>query len=91
MPIGEVSRTLDAVRVEFLEIPPGSPLAGRSLRDAGVREATGALILAVVRDGTVLPAPDAWFVLQERDTIMVSGAADQVSQVEDLVAPAANA
>jgi K+:H+ antiporter len=89
LPLGDVRRSLDALRVEFLEIPPGSPLAGRSLRDAGVREATGALILAVVREGRIIPSPEAWFVLQERDTILVSGASEQVAEVESLLdAPA---
>ena len=37
MPLGDVRRTLDTLRVEFLEIPAGSPLVDRSLRDAGIR------------------------------------------------------
>ena len=86
LPLGDVRRSLDTLRVEFLEIPPGSPLAGKTLRDAGVREATGALILAVVRDGRVIPSPEAWFVLQEKDTILVSGANEQVAEVESLLA-----
>ncbi len=88
LPLGDVRRTLDAVRVEFLEIPAGSPLIGKSLRDAGVRETTGALILAVVREGRVLPSPEAWFVLQEKDTILVSGASEQVAEVETLLSSA---
>jgi CPA2 family monovalent cation:H+ antiporter-2 len=83
--LGEVARTLDTMRVEFLEIPPGSRLAGKSLKDAGIREATGALVLAVVRDGHSIPSPDAWFVLQEKDTILVAGAAEQVAAVENLL------
>ncbi|HEU4402619.1 MAG TPA: cation:proton antiporter, partial [Candidatus Polarisedimenticolia bacterium] len=85
LPLGDVRRTLDTLRVEFLEIPPGSPLIGRSLRDAGIRESTGALVLAVVRDGATVHSPEAWFVLQEADTILVSGAVEQVSQAEDLL------
>ena len=85
LPLGDVRRSLDTLRVEFLEIPPGSPLAGKTLRDAGVREATGALILAVMRDGRVIPSPEAWFVLQEKDTILVSGAGEQVAEVEGLL------
>jgi CPA2 family monovalent cation:H+ antiporter-2 len=89
LPLGDVRRSLDALRVEFLEIPAGSPLIGKSLRDAGVREATGALILAVVREGRVITSPEAWFVLQEKDTILVSGAIEQVAEVENLLgAPA---
>ena len=85
LPLGDVRRSLDTLRVEFLEIPKGSPLAGKTLRDAGVREATGALILAVMRDGRVFPSPEAWFVLQEKDTILVSGASEQVAEVEGLL------
>ncbi len=87
LPLGDVARSLDALRVEFLEIPPGSPLIGKSLREAGVREATGALILAVVREGRVIPSPEAWFVLEKKDTILVSGAGEQVAEVAGLVSP----
>jgi K+/H+ antiporter YhaU regulatory subunit KhtT len=80
-----VRRALDTLRVEFLEIPKESPLAGRHLRDAGIREATGALVLAVARDGGIIHAPDAEFTLQAGDTILVSGAAEQVSLVEEIV------
>jgi len=87
LPLNDVRRTLDSLRVEFLEIAAASPLVGRTLRDAGIREATGALVLAVVRDGVVTHAPEAWFTLQAGDTILVSGAAEQVAQVEALLVP----
>ncbi len=85
LPLEEVRRTLDTLRVEFLEIPARSPLVGKSLRDAGIREATGALVLAVVRDGFTIHSPDAGFVLQEKDTILVSGAIEQVALVEEIL------
>jgi CPA2 family monovalent cation:H+ antiporter-2 len=85
MPLGDVRRTLDTLRVEFLEIAEDSPLVGRSLRDAGIRDATGALVLAVVRDGETVHSPEASFVLQARDTILVTGAIDQVVQVERII------
>jgi CPA2 family monovalent cation:H+ antiporter-2 len=85
--LGEVRRALDTLRVEFLEIPKGSPMAGRTLHDSGIREATGALVVAVGRDGEVVHAPDSHFELHEGDTILVAGAAEQVSQVEGLVEP----
>jgi CPA2 family monovalent cation:H+ antiporter-2 len=85
LPLSDVRRTLESLRVEFLEIAAVSPLVGRTLLDAGIREATGALVLAVVRDGVVTHAPEAWFTLQAGDTILVSGAAEQVAQVEALL------
>jgi K+:H+ antiporter len=85
LPIGDIRRTLDSLRVEFLEIPAGSPLDGRPLRDAGIRETTGALVLAVIRDGEVVHSPDAWFALKAGDTMLVSGAVEQVAHVEKLL------
>jgi CPA2 family monovalent cation:H+ antiporter-2 len=85
LPIGDIRQTLDSLRVEFLAIPAGSPLAGRSLKDAGIREATGALVLAVIRAGEVVHSPDAWFTLQAGDTMLVSGAVEQVAHVEALL------
>jgi CPA2 family monovalent cation:H+ antiporter-2 len=85
--LSDVRRTLDSLRVEFLEIPSGSPLIGKALRDAGIREKTGALVLAVVRDGIIIHAPDADFTIRQNDTILVSGAIDQVVQVETLIGP----
>jgi K+/H+ antiporter YhaU regulatory subunit KhtT len=55
------------------------------LRDAGIRETTGALVLAVIRDGAVVHSPDAWFALKAGDTILVSGAVEQVAHVERLL------
>jgi voltage-gated potassium channel len=52
-------------RLEEVALPPGSPLAGVSLRDAHIRDHTGALILAM-RDGsghfTTNPAPETVLV-----------------------------
>ena len=84
-PISELHHSLDSLRVEFLEIPPESPLVGRLLRNAGIRESTGALVLAVVRDGHMIHAPDAGFVFEKMDTILVAGAVEQVAQVEEII------
>jgi voltage-gated potassium channel len=48
-------------RLEEVPVPDGSPLAGRSLRDAQIRDSTGALILAMQDSGggfTTNPAPE---------------------------------
>ena len=87
LPLGDVRRTLDSLRVEFFEVGSASPLVGRPLRDAGIREATGALVLAVVRDGIVNHAPDAQFTIRAGDTLLVTGAAEQVAGVEELIVP----
>jgi K+/H+ antiporter YhaU regulatory subunit KhtT len=43
----------------------------------------------VVPASLTIPSPEAWFILQEKDTILVSGANEQVAEVETLlIAPA---
>jgi voltage-gated potassium channel len=53
-------------------LPAGSPLAGRSLRDAHIRDATGALILALRDAGggfTTNPSPET---VLEADQILIA-------------------
>jgi len=48
-------------RIEEVALPPGSPLAGKSLREAHIRDSTGALILALRDSGgefTTNPPPE---------------------------------
>jgi voltage-gated potassium channel len=48
-------------RLEEIAVPPGSPLAGKSLREAHIRDSTGALILALRESGgefTTNPPPE---------------------------------
>lgn len=85
LPLSDVRRTLDSLRVEFLEVPDGSPLVGRNLRDAGIRESTGALVIAVVRDGEIIHNPAADFSLRRNDTLLVSGAIEQVVRAEQII------
>ncbi len=61
------------LRIEEVSVPPRSPLVGRRLRDAGIRENTDALILAI-RDQTTgryeyNPGPDV--ELQSGTTLIV--------------------
>ncbi|HEY6532934.1 MAG TPA: potassium channel protein [Acidimicrobiales bacterium] len=45
-------------RLEEVEVPIGSPLVGRSIREAAIRDRTGALIMGIrAADGSFLPNP----------------------------------
>jgi voltage-gated potassium channel len=61
-------------RMQEVELSDGSPLAGRSLREANLRQATNVLVLAVRQpDGSFVanPAPDV--VLEPKDVIIAVG------------------
>lgn len=73
-------------RLEEVVVPAGSPVAGRSLRDAHLRDQTGALVLAI-RDGagrfTTNPEPEAVIA---PDTVLIAiGTEDQLQRLGTLV------
>ncbi|MBI2703958.1 MAG: potassium channel protein [Actinobacteria bacterium] len=82
-----VSEFLDVVmhednllfRLQEFDLGPGSPLAGRSLRDAQVRDQTGALVLAL-RDptGEFLTNPPPETVLEVGQVLIAIGTPEQL-------------
>lgn len=92
----QLSEFIDVVvggrEVEFVieEIPIGSDsrVAGTTLRDSGIREESGALILAVQTEGgrmTVNPPPD--HVLEAGTRLVAVGSRTQVESAMKLLAP----
>ncbi len=72
-------------RLEQVEVPAGSPLAGQSLRSARIHDQTGTLVLAMREPGSSFrtnPPPDAQIVAGE--VLIVIGDADQVGRLRSL-------
>ena len=71
-------------RLEEVPVPQGSPLAGRSLREAQIRDSTGALVLALL-DGegefTTNPPPET--VLRAGQILIAIGTAGQLEALAD--------
>jgi voltage-gated potassium channel len=67
-------------RLEEVAVPDGSPLAGSSIRDAHIRDRTGALVLAL-RDGdgvfTTNPAPET--VIEPGQILIAIGTLSQLN------------
>ena len=73
---------------EEIEITDGSGHVGKSLRDLRLREATGAMVVALrKRDGTydTAPAPDA--VFQAGDVMIAVGTPEELRALEEMFAP----
>lgn len=73
-------------RVEELDIAPSSALAGKTIGESGIRQSTGALILAVEGDDdnvVVNPGPDQRITPGER--LVVVGTKDQVDKAAQLL------
>ena len=78
------------LRFEEIEVTRGCPASGKSIRDLRVRDATGAMIIAIRKeDGRfdTTPSPDA--VLGPGDILIGVGTPDEIHRLEDLFAPGA--
>jgi len=75
-------------RVEELDIDPECSVAGKTIRDSGLRQDTGALILAVEGDeDTVIVNPGPDQILNPGERLVVVGTKDQVDRAAELLKP----
>lgn len=75
-------------RVEELDIDPGCAMAGKTIRDSGIRQDSGALILAVEGGDEALvinPGPD--ITLRPGERLVVVGTKEQVDRAAELLKP----
>jgi voltage-gated potassium channel len=72
-------------RLADMVVPKGSPLLGRTLSDAEVRDTTGALVLAIrTTDGEFTTNPGADTVVGEGDVLIAIGTEDQLEGLRSL-------
>lgn len=75
-------------RVEELDISPGCSMAGKTIRDSGIRQDSGALILAIEGgDDTMIVNPGPELTLNAGERLVVVGTKDQVDRAADLLKP----
>lgn len=72
------------LRMEEFLIPRSSPLVGQSLRNAHIRDETGALVLAIHKSGKLETNPDPETVIQDGDVLLAIGTSKQVDALTDL-------
>ena len=73
-------------RLSELTVSADSPVAGRSLRDAHLRDATGALVLAVrSADGAFRTNPDPAEVMEAGEVLIAIGTEVQLAALRKLV------
>jgi len=69
---------LSAAEVQICSLPPRAAAAGRTLRELDMRRRTGSTVLAVMRDGSLTPAPPADMRLEVGDSLVMVGKPDQI-------------
>jgi voltage-gated potassium channel len=81
-----VSSTGSHLQLEEIRIPHGSPLHGRNLRDAELRQRTNVIVAAIIMpNGTMHFNPDANTEIKEGATFIVLGLREELFRLERLL------
>ena len=76
---------LNELVIEWVKIPHSSAVAGKTIADLGVREQTGATIIAVIDGDAQLVNPGPSQVLMDGAMLVVVGNREQVKKFKRLV------
>lgn len=79
-------RGTETLNIEDLALQAGGPAVGRTLDELDVRRATGAAVLAILRDGSPVVNPPGDFRLAAGDHLLALGTSDQLQHLEKLLA-----
>lgn len=83
--LDRLQQVVPGMALDWLEVEPGSPAAGRTIGQLEVRKSTGVTIVTVLRDGGHEPSPGPDFVLEVGDTAVVVGSPEACGRVRDLL------
>jgi monovalent cation:H+ antiporter-2, CPA2 family len=73
------TKGLDALKIESVLLPDTGALIGKTLRELGVRDATGVTVVAIRRAGELLEHPDPLDPLRAGDVLYMVGGSERIS------------
>lgn len=74
------------MEMEELRIDQGSCLVGKTLSSSGIKQQTGAMVLAILRDNLVISNPGAEEEILQGDVLIVIGLREQLRRLEEVAA-----
>jgi CPA2 family monovalent cation:H+ antiporter-2 len=77
---------LPGLEIKALAVPAASPLIGKSLKQARLRNRTGASVVGIERSGRQIMNPAPATALQPGDRLFLMGNADQIAAARSLLA-----
>lgn len=83
--LDELAHQIEGLVIDWVRIEETSPVAGQTLKDAGLRAKTGASVVAVVSDTKAVPAPRGADRLDPGATAVVVGTAEGVASIRGIL------
>jgi TrkA domain protein len=81
----EITHEIEGLSIDWVKVAQASGAAGRSLADCGIRQETGATVVAVIRRAQTIAAPGGGFVLEPGDIAVVVGTPEGIEQITHLL------
>ncbi|MBN1495533.1 MAG: cation:proton antiporter [Spirochaetes bacterium] len=75
------------LEMEWFNIKPESPAAGKSIGDLKIRSATGATVVGIYRNNKLHPNPDFDFIFQPLDIVGIIGQCENRLKFEEMIDP----
>jgi CPA2 family monovalent cation:H+ antiporter-2 len=82
-----VNVALDAASTETIQLTKDSPVVGKGLGELDFRGASGATIIAVMRDGETKVSPGADYRLEAGDTVVLLGSPGKIQRAVRILQP----
>jgi CPA2 family monovalent cation:H+ antiporter-2 len=83
----EKCEIISDIETETFLIDERAPAVGRSIKDLEIRTRTGATVIAVRRDGEVLPSPEPEFIFKAGDVLYLIGKRKNVLKAIEWLEP----
>jgi TrkA domain protein len=83
--VQDLEMALGDLVVEWIELPPESPLVGLTVMTCRIRRETGSTIIAILRRGGAMAMPHPDEVLQASDVRVVIGKPDAFPVIRRLI------
>jgi CPA2 family monovalent cation:H+ antiporter-2 len=87
---GYLDHDADIMRLKDFFIDARSPLAGKALKDSGIREKTGCNVVLIRRDGKIMVSPTSRDIILAGDILMMVGSDAQLKKFNTFRAGEAN-
>jgi TrkA domain protein len=80
-----ITQEIEGLTIDWVQVAQASSAVNRALADVGVRQETGATVVAVIRGKETVAAPGGDFVLAAGDTAVVVGTPSGITQITELL------
>jgi len=83
--LGRIAALFANATVDHIQIDPGAPAVGRTLRELDIRKNTGASVIAIARNGEANTNPGPDFTLQSDDIVILIGGHRELDEAVNLL------